>query len=93
MQHDEFPASRIRPSSRSSSIATRTPPHTATADTRHSFASALLARGVPITDVAKWLGHRNINVTYATYGRLVSSAQGRAVDVLNSEYAEWSTAA
>ena len=60
---------------------------------RHSFVSALLARQVPITDVAKWLGHRNINVTYAVYGHLVPSAAGRAVAVLNSEYREWSQAA
>ncbi len=60
---------------------------------RHAFVSALLSRGVPITDVAKWLGHRNINVTYATYGHLVPSSLGRALDVLNAEYAEWSTAA
>jgi len=45
---------------------------------RHAFVSALLSRLVPITDVAVWLGHRNINVTYATYGHLVPSAAGRA---------------
>ena len=33
---------------------------------RHAFVSALLSHAVPITDVATWLGHRNINVTYAT---------------------------
>jgi integrase len=60
---------------------------------RHAFVSALLSRGVPITDVAAWLGHRNINVTYAIYGHLVPSSLGRAVDVLNAEYAEWSVAA
>lgn len=60
---------------------------------RHAFVSALLSRGVPITDVAKWLGHRNINVTYATYGPLVPSSLGRAQEVLNAEYAEWSKAA
>ena len=60
---------------------------------RHAFVSALLSRGVPITDVAKWLGHRNINVTYATYGHLVPSSLGRAQDVLNAEYAEWSKVA
>jgi integrase len=60
---------------------------------RHAFVSALLSRMVPITDVAKWLGHRNINVTYATYGHLVPSAAGRARDVLNAEYEEWSAAA
>jgi len=60
---------------------------------RHAFVSALLSRGVPITDVAAWLGHRNINVTFATYGHLVPSSLGRAQAVLNAEYAEWSTSA
>jgi integrase len=60
---------------------------------RHAFVSALLSRLVPITDVAVWLGHRNINVTYATYGHLVPSAAGRALAVLNAEYEEWSRAA
>ena len=60
---------------------------------RHAFVSALLSHGVPITDVAAWLGHRNINVTYATYGHLVPSSLGRAQDVLNAEYAEWSKVA
>jgi integrase len=59
---------------------------------RHAFVSALLSRGVPITDVAQWLGHRDINITYATYGHLVPSSLGKATDVLNVEYAEWSRA-
>ena len=59
---------------------------------RHAFVSALLARGVPITDVAAWLGHRNINVTYAIYGHLVPSSLGRAQEALNAEYTEWSEA-
>ena len=52
--------------------------------------SALLARGVPITDVAQWVGHKDINVTYAIYGHLVPNAADRAVSVLDAEYAEWS---
>ena len=60
---------------------------------RHAFVSALLSHGVPITDVAAWLGHRNINVTYAIYGHLVPSSLGRAQEALNAEYVEWSTAA
>jgi integrase len=60
---------------------------------RHAFASALLSQGVPISEVAAWLGHRSINVTYATYGHLVPSSLGRAVDVLNSEYVQWKSAA
>lgn len=57
---------------------------------RHTFASALLGYGVPITDVAKWLGHQNINVTYSIYGHLIPSAASRAINVLNSEYEQWS---
>ena len=53
---------------------------------RHVFASALLARGVPITDVAEWLGHRSIEVTYRIYGHLVPSAWGRAREALDAEY-------
>jgi integrase len=60
---------------------------------RHAFVSAMLARNVPISDVATWLGHRNINVTYAIYGHLVPSSLGRAQDALNAEYEEWSQAA
>jgi integrase len=56
---------------------------------RHVFASALLARLVPITDVAAWLGHKDINVTYAIYGHLVPSSLGRALKVLDAEYQEW----
>ena len=38
---------------------------------RHAFASAMLSKGVPITDVAHWLGHRDVRVTYRIYGHLV----------------------
>jgi integrase len=58
---------------------------------RHSYASTLLARGVPISDVAAWLGHKSINVTYAIYGHLLPSASVRAVAALDAEYAEWAT--
>jgi integrase len=57
---------------------------------RHVFASALLARGVPITDLAEWLGHRSIEVTYRIYGHLVPSAWGRAQEALDAEYLAWS---
>ena len=57
---------------------------------RHAFASAMLSRGVPITDVAHWLGHRDVRVTYRIYGHLVPSAAARAIAVLDEEYADWS---
>jgi integrase len=67
-------------------IATGFTPHSL----RHVFASVCLANGVPITDVAEWLGHRNIQITYGIYGHLVPSAVGKARGVLDSEYESWS---
>lgn len=57
---------------------------------RHAYASDLLGRGVPISDVAEWLGHRDINTTYAIYRHMVPSAVDRASDTLDAAYAEWS---
>ncbi len=59
---------------------------------RHAFASTLLSRGVPITDVARWLGHKDIRETYNTYSHFMPEAEDRAVGVLETEYAEWSSA-
>lgn len=60
---------------------------------RHLFASVMLAQGIQITDLAKWLGHSNINVTYAIYGHLVPSATDRAIAALDAEYSQWREAA
>jgi len=57
---------------------------------RHAFASAMLARGVQITELAHSLGHRDINVTHQVYGHLLPSAAKRAVAALDAEFAEWS---
>lgn len=56
---------------------------------RHIFASVSLSNGVPITDVSAWLGHRDINMTYAIYGHLVPSSWGKARHVLDDEFASW----
>lgn len=44
-------------------------------DLRHSHASILLARGIPIHVVSRRLGHSNIQVTVNTYGHLMPDAQ------------------
>jgi integrase len=59
---------------RKASIPERFTPHSL----RHAFVSELLVRGVPITGVAQWAGHKDINVTYAIYGHLVPNAADRA---------------
>ena len=53
----------------------------------------LLSRGVPITDVARWMGHKDIRETYMTYSHFMPEAEDRGVVVLDAEYAEWSAAA
>jgi integrase len=45
---------------------------------RHHFASALIAAGVPITDVSRWLGHRSLTLTYATYSHLMPASEDTA---------------
>lgn len=44
---------------------------------RHFFASSMLADGVPITDVAEWLGHASPEITYEYYGHLMPDAPDR----------------
>jgi integrase len=58
---------------------------------RHAYASAMLARGVQITELAHFLGHRDINVTHQVYGHLLPPAAKRAAAALDAEFAEWST--
>lgn len=44
-------------------------------DLRHTHASVLLARGIPIHVVSRRLGHSKIQVTVDTYGHLLPDAQ------------------
>lgn len=55
---------------------------------RHHFASTALARGIPITDVSQWLGHRSIEVTYRIYRHLMPSAWDRARTTPGQAYLE-----
>lgn len=57
---------------------------------RHAYASAMLAHGVNITELATFLGHKSIETTHQIYGHLLPSAAKRAVAALDAEYAEWS---
>lgn len=53
---------------------------------RHVFASVALANAVPITDVSRWLGHRNIQTTYAIYSHFIPSSWERAREALDGEW-------
>jgi integrase len=64
------------------------PPEFTPHDLRHVFASVALSRGVPITDVSRWLGHRSVDLTYRIYSHFVPDAFERGRDVLDAEFAE-----
>jgi len=53
---------------------------------RHCYASVALAKGVPITEVSRWLGHKSIEVTHQIYGHLVPASWDRARAVLDDAY-------
>lgn len=50
---------------------------------RHTAAVHMVEAGIPIVEVAQYLGHSNPSVTYSTYGRFSPSHLRRAASVLN----------
>lgn len=56
-------------------------------DLRHSHASVLLARGIPIHVISRRLGHSNISVTVDTYGHLMPDAQMLAAQASSFNFA------
>lgn len=51
---------------------------------RHSNASYLLSQGIPITTIAKRLGHSDISMTLNVYSHAIPSDEKRVVNLLNS---------
>ena len=49
-------------------------------DARHTYASLMLRRGVPIAYVAKQLGHSSIQVTVDLYGHFIPGADRHHVE-------------
>jgi integrase len=55
-------------------------------DLRHVWASITLARGVPVTDVSRYLGHRSVDLTYRLYSRFIPSSFDTARKILDEEW-------
>lgn len=53
-------------------------------DFRHSHASLLANEGINIQEVARRLGHSNVQETWNTYAHLYPREEERAIDVLNT---------
>nr|WP_260605251.1 tyrosine-type recombinase/integrase [Streptomyces sp. WAC01280] len=45
---------------------------------RHYFALNVLGKGIPMTDVAEWMGHKSIEETYRTYRHLMPGSITKA---------------
>lgn len=50
---------------------------------RHFFASNCLSNRIPITDVAEWMGHKSIDVTFKIYRHLMPGSLGKAAKLLD----------
>jgi integrase len=67
------------------------PPEFTPHSLRHCYASTALAQGIPITEVARWLGHRSIETTHQIYGHLIPTSWDRARAALDdARNATWS---
>jgi integrase len=53
-------------------------------DLRHTAASLLLARGVPVTEVARMLGHSSPHITYKIYAHAIPDGQRQAVAAMEA---------
>ncbi|WP_256961687.1 site-specific integrase [Streptomyces sp. NRRL B-24572] len=51
---------------------------------RHYFASNALGNGIPITDVAEWMGHKSIEETYRAYRHLMPGSITKAARILEA---------
>ena len=57
--------------------ATRTPLHTASAETSHTYATWLVSAGVPINEMARVLGHGQITTTLNRYTHVLPNPEDR----------------
>ena len=55
-------------------------------DLRHSCASLLLAKGIPMKEIQDWLGHSDFNVTANTYSHLDFSAKIQSAKVISKTF-------
>ena len=53
-------------------------------DLRHSHATLLLSKGVPITVISKRLGHADMTMTLNTYSHLIPEDEDKAINIINN---------
>ena len=55
-------------------------------DLRHSCASLLLAKGIPMKAIQEWLGHSNFSTTANIYAHLDSNSKQLSAQVITSAF-------
>ena len=55
-------------------------------DLRHSCASLLLAKGIPMKAIQEWLGHSNFSTTANIYAHLDSNSKQFSADTISSAF-------
>ncbi|WP_428837735.1 tyrosine-type recombinase/integrase [Streptomyces olivaceiscleroticus] len=55
-------------------------------DLRHQWATVTLSNGATLHEVSRWMGHRTINTTAASYGHLTLDGRERCRQILESTY-------
>ncbi len=58
-------------------------PHIRVHDFRHTHATLLVNEGINIQEIARRLGHSNVEITWNTYSHLYPREEERAVNILN----------
>ena len=53
-------------------------------DLRHSCASLLLAKGIPMKEIQDWLGHSTYSTTANTYSHLEKDTKNKSANVLSN---------
>jgi integrase len=51
---------------------------------RHSCASLLLAKGIPMKEIQDWLGHSTYSTTANTYAHLEKNTKTKSANVLSN---------
>ena len=59
-------------------------PHITIHEFRHSHASLLINEGISIQEIARRLGHSDVQITWKTYAHLYPREEERAVKILNA---------
>lgn len=58
-------------------------PHIRIHDFRHTHATLLINEGINIQEIARRLGHSNVQITWGTYAHLYPREEERAIKILN----------